>query len=514
MTSHPASSDPPRPPAGAPAPSRSRLLPVALLVTSLAALLAAGPLQGQELDARLDRLEARLDRAGRGELPYLAPRLYRAARERLARARERRARGSPQSRVMEAVERARSTLARADSVAASGRYALAEGLDARSAALEAGADTLAGEGWPEAEERLREAGRKLENGDPEGARRIAADAAERYRAAHLRALRRSVLGEARLARDTARAREAGSDAPLTLAEAEGYLARADSALQREGRDLELARTLADSARGAFLRAVRLAVLADSARQREGAAERILRAYEEELRRIGRAADTTPPADRGPAATARRIEAALRGRQEERDELERRLAVLRDSLTALAGRVDSSRRALAAAERRLDSLTTERARRRRRETRMREVRALFSPEEGRVRVSEDSVVLELSGVTFPAGEAEVTPESRAVLVKVESALRTFPGARVTIQGHTDARGDEERNRILSRERAIAVREHLLRRLPISADRVSAVGLGETRPVATNDTEEGRARNRRIDVVLELPPLEETAEPEGG
>jgi OOP family OmpA-OmpF porin len=59
-----------------------------------------------------------------------------------------------------------------------------------------------------------------------------------------------------------------------------------------------------------------------------------------------------------------------------------------------------------------------------------------------------------------------------------------------------------NQDLSRRRAIAVREYLLSNMAISADRISAVGYGESRPVAPNDTERGRTQNRRIDVTLSL------------
>ncbi len=69
-------------------------------------------------------------------------------------------------------------------------------------------------------------------------------------------------------------------------------------------------------------------------------------------------------------------------------------------------------------------------------------------------------------------------------------------------HTDSQGNEAMNQDLSRRWAIAVREYLLSNMAISADRISAVGYGESRPVAPNDTEQGRTENRRIDVTLSL------------
>ncbi len=71
----------------------------------------------------------------------------------------------------------------------------------------------------------------------------------------------------------------------------------------------------------------------------------------------------------------------------------------------------------------------------------------------------------------------------------------------MEGHTDAFGSDETNLMLSQERADAVRKYLLANMrDLSREDVGAVGFGESRPVANNETAEGRAKNRRIDVVI--------------
>jgi len=72
----------------------------------------------------------------------------------------------------------------------------------------------------------------------------------------------------------------------------------------------------------------------------------------------------------------------------------------------------------------------------------------------------------------------------------------------IEGHTDSRGSDAYNQPLSERRANAVRDELVNEYDIDASRVSTVGYGESRPVATNDTDEGRAQNRRIEAVLSV------------
>ena len=74
----------------------------------------------------------------------------------------------------------------------------------------------------------------------------------------------------------------------------------------------------------------------------------------------------------------------------------------------------------------------------------------------------------------------------------------------MEGHTDSQGNDEFNRALSLRRAISVREYTLANMAMSADRIRSIGYGESRPIATNGTADGRAQNRRIDVVLELSP----------
>ncbi len=104
---------------------------------------------------------------------------------------------------------------------------------------------------------------------------------------------------------------------------------------------------------------------------------------------------------------------------------------------------------------------------------------------------------LEGVSFVTGSAELTPASLEVLQKVARSLEAWPEVAIEIRGHTDSVGASEANRDLSQRRALAVRQYLVT-LGISPGRLSAVGFGEDEPIATNDTAEGRAKNRRVEI----------------
>lgn len=113
---------------------------------------------------------------------------------------------------------------------------------------------------------------------------------------------------------------------------------------------------------------------------------------------------------------------------------------------------------------------------------------------------DTGLFRASRVPFAFGEATLLPEARRVLDAVGGALVRAPSLRVTVDGHTDAISSDAFNLALSQRRAEAVREYLLGRFQIAPDRLVARGFGEREPIATNETDTGRALNRRVEFVV--------------
>lgn len=107
---------------------------------------------------------------------------------------------------------------------------------------------------------------------------------------------------------------------------------------------------------------------------------------------------------------------------------------------------------------------------------------------------------LYGILFDLDSAVIRPESEPVLREVAELLAARPGLRLTIEGHTDASGTDVHNLRLSEHRAEAVRSWLVAN-GIAASRLATAGFGESRPVADNGTELGRAQNRRVELVQE-------------
>lgn len=109
---------------------------------------------------------------------------------------------------------------------------------------------------------------------------------------------------------------------------------------------------------------------------------------------------------------------------------------------------------------------------------------------------------LLNVFFDVAKADIKPESKPAIDNVYGLLKAVPTLKIELRGHTDSTnstGDPDYNTKLSQRRADAVRNELIRR-GIGGDRITAIGFGESRPVADNTTPEGRAQNRRTEFVI--------------
>ncbi len=111
--------------------------------------------------------------------------------------------------------------------------------------------------------------------------------------------------------------------------------------------------------------------------------------------------------------------------------------------------------------------------------------------------QDTDAMILHGVNFHTDSDELTDDSIAILDRVVATLKKHPEVKLEVSGHTDSRADEAYNKKLSERRAIAVMKYLVDH-GVNADNLIARGYGEERPIASNDTPEGMAKNRRVEL----------------
>lgn len=197
---------------------------------------------------------------------------------------------------------------------------------------------------------------------------------------------------------------------------------------------------------------------------------------------------------GQAAAKRDMAAANREYEQLQDELRKKANMTAEQTAAALAKARSD---LAAQG---DTLAQERAARIAAEQKY--AAAMKSLEEiARVKEEQRGMVITLSGeVLFITGKADLLPIAREKLDKVAEVLQQQdPSKKIIVEGHTDSRGTEDQNYRLSQRRAEVVRDYLISR-GLESNRVSAVGKGESSPVADNATAEGRANNRRVEIVV--------------
>jgi len=114
---------------------------------------------------------------------------------------------------------------------------------------------------------------------------------------------------------------------------------------------------------------------------------------------------------------------------------------------------------------------------------------------------DTGVIRASNIRFEFNKADLAPESNRVLDEIGTILVQWPELQVEIAGHTDSKGSEKYNQRLSEARAQSVRDYLVAKFPkIVETNLTVKGYGESSPIASNDTEQGRAQNRRVEFTV--------------
>jgi outer membrane protein OmpA-like peptidoglycan-associated protein len=225
--------------------------------------------------------------------------------------------------------------------------------------------------------------------------------------------------------------------------------------------------------------------ADEARRRREEAERQAK-LETERRSLAEQARSAAEAERSAAERAKaEADAARLAADKARQE-----ALLQQQ--ALAAQAAQSRLAAEEAERARASAEADRQKLR--EQLRQQLNTILETRE-----SARGLIVNMSDVLFDFNKYTLKPGTREKLARVSGILMAHPGLKIEVEGHTDSVGSDEYNQKLSEQRASAVREYLVSN-GVGSDTITSRGFGESKPVASNDTGEGRQQNRRVELVV--------------
>jgi outer membrane protein OmpA-like peptidoglycan-associated protein len=373
-------------------------------------------------------------------------------------------------------------------------------MKSRQDAANARAPELSADIWQEAQKKFGDAIRLLERGDLKGTTRREFEATSLYRDAELVAIKAQYLSETRrLLADADRAR-VGRYAPITLTRAKQLLANAERELNENRYDTDLPRSLAKQANYEAKHAIYLSEVVRKVNGRDMTAEQLVLEWEKSFRNVAGAADVQPNMEDGPVGLATALVAFIdtarienQALNQEKNENEIRLAEMEEEMSTLDERLGGATEERAALVQRLEAQA-------RVKQQFEQVEKIFTSAEARVFREGNNIILRLVGLTFDSGNAQVRQATFPLLGKVEKAIDVFPRSELIIEGHTDSHGGDLSNQKLSQDRAEAIQQYMINAMRIPTYRLIATGYGETRPIASNETELGRQRNRRIDIVI--------------
>ncbi|MDH3671951.1 MAG: OmpA family protein [Gammaproteobacteria bacterium] len=423
----------------------------------------------------------------------LAPRSYAKAVKHYRSAEQKFKRGRPLGTIRDDLVIAADYFKRASRASRLAQSKMGTLIKTRGDAETVEASKHAKDSWRRAEEKFSKAMIDLERGSTKAAEKNAKDAEKYYRDAELTAIKTNYLDETRVLLAKADKLKVKKYAPKTLQKAHKLLQQADKALSENRYDTDVPRSLAQQARYEAKHALYLAKTVRDAQTKKLSIEDLILDWEIPISQIAAATDKAAALDNGWAAPTKEIVGYIEDQQSNSQKLNQNVNELRGEIKQLKQILGGASEERVALSERLQAQARIRER-------FRRVEGMFTRNEARVLREADDIIIRLIGLNFKSGQSSIAANHFRLLTKVQNAIKTFPNSKLRIEGHTDSHGGDSANFLLSEQRANAVKQYLRASMRIDPAKIAAIGYGETRPVANNETKTGRAKNRRIDIVI--------------
>lgn len=450
--------------------------------------------------ALLDKLGKDLAAAKANRVNLLSPNWFAAAQASFANAKTGLDKGSELSGILENIATGQAQLAQSLIYADKSSKYLSDVIRSRDAGLKAGADRYQ-KAFADLEKDFLRLTEAIEDGDSAYVRKKKNSANNRYRELELRAIKDDSLAEVRRLISTGLSLDMDESAPKSYLIAKSKLVDADAVITKNRYDRKAIDEAVQEARFYGQRWHQLAAASD--KLKEMAPEDIALWMESFLAQTNA---TLKESDRrnlpfnaqqevilSAIATLQRNQSSVLSQVQAKNleirEQSKRISDLEGR--SYQERIDKERlateRERLAAEKRFNELYNQ-------------VQGYFSAEHAEVYKKARHLIIRLKAMQFPVGQASIIPSNYPLLTTVQKAIHAFGQPDVVIEGHTDSTGSESLNQKLSRQRAESVRQYLIHNGVLPAGKITARGYGSSRPLASNATAQGRAINRRIDVVV--------------
>lgn len=470
-------------------PFKSVLIAVIAMMTTLTACAGPNRLSRStvlEQNSPIAELEQRLMNAESAGVNYLSPDRFQIAKKSLEESIAK-VQSQEKQEALQLVQKGQKSLVKAEANAELSRELLVEVLANRERANRAGAPNLHPEDLAKLEDELLGTTRLIEQGDLEEAKRRRPRLISGYEQVELMALKEGTVQNAKSAIERAKSERADKYAPKTYQLAEEQLKLAVSILEANRSEREKANAHAQRAIDLADKSVQVAELVKDFGRRDFTPEDTVLWYQQQITTMSDPLGT-PPEFTQPNRSI------VFGLRETIDSLVKNNEDLRSQVLQREAKVEE----LGLAQ--IKERETMQGRERETAQRFEYVNSLFAAEEANVYRQRQNVLLSVHGFYFAPGMTEIEALNFPLLNKINEGIKQFPNSRLQILGHTDSTGSLNTNLVLSEGRATNVAKFLIETGGVDSSRVSVKGLGEEKPVASNETKEGRTLNRRVEVLI--------------
>lgn len=416
--------------------------------------------------------------------------------------------------------------------AQSSRDILGEVLQVRDRAYAADAKNLLSDKIEALDEDLKKTAALVEKGDLEKAKQLRPKLIADYSQLELTALKQGAVEKAKTAIVNAKKQGAEKHAPKTILQAEEEMALTTSILNADRTQTERADQHASKAKWLAERSASITETVKDFARRNYTMEEIVLWQQQQLATANQPFEEILPFNEPGDKAALHLKTRVANLLAERDALQQKLniateaeqlsqAQLKAAETTIAALTTANRAAiekqqsssnalLSARDAELSRQLSEKEAETEKQNRALEekeraeqkkfeaVQAMFTAKEANVYRQLQNVLISAHGFQFPSGQSEIQADNFPLMNKIVEAIKIFPSSQIEVIGHTDSLGNDATNQKLSEARAEKVTRFLKEVGSIEASRISSDGFGEVKPVSSNETTEGRAENRRVEI----------------